>query len=211
MSGTLAVPAGVVGSGLARRAVQNGIEDGADFLASKSVSLYNPPSKSARPFSADYPHGGVADEAGNLRFDIEGRPLVAEYVVGRRMVGEADQGLSPTQIQSVGERSVGARYQSVPPGALKGNAGLLRMQPTPELTLYDVLLNKNLAPEKLARVSSHETGHLIDELAGQIPTAGLITELRQVYNTLNTGQERTRHLTGPQLGQFPQEQTATVM
>jgi hypothetical protein len=41
-------------------------------------------------------------------------------------------------------------------------------------------------------------GHMIDEIAGQIPAAGLNTELRQIYNTLNTGQERTRNLTGPQ-------------
>ena len=45
---------------------------------------------------------------------------------------------------------------------------------------------------------AHEVGHLIDDLAGRIPTAGLNTELRQIYNTLDTGQERSRHLTGPQ-------------
>src|ERR1041385_3378919 len=31
-----------------------------------------------------------------------------------------------------------------------------------------------------------------------IPTQGLNAELRQVYNTLNTGQERARNLPGPQ-------------
>jgi len=41
-------------------------------------------------------------------------------------------------------------------------------------------------------------GHAFDELAGQIPIAGLNSELRQLYNTLNTGQERTTRLTGPQ-------------
>ena len=39
---------------------------------------------------------------------------------------------------------------------------------------------------------------MIDEVSGQIPTKGLDTELRRLYNTLGTGQERTRHLTGPQ-------------
>ena len=47
-------------------------------------------------------------------------------------------------------------------------------------------------------MAAHEIGHMIDELAGSIPTAGLNTELRQVYNTLTTGRERTRNLTGPQ-------------
>ncbi|MGD9617726.1 MAG: hypothetical protein AB7H90_21800 [Alphaproteobacteria bacterium] len=35
-------------------------------------------------------------------------------------------------------------------------------------------------------------------MARQIPTTGISTDLRQVYNTLTTGQERTRNLTGPQ-------------
>ncbi len=48
------------------------------------------------------------------------------------------------------------------------------------------------------KVHAHELGHVIDEIAGQIPIAGLSTELRQVYNTLLTGRERTRNLTAPQ-------------
>lgn len=44
----------------------------------------------------------------------------------------------------------------------------------------------------------HEVGHVIDEVAGQIPTAGLNTELRGVYNTLGTGRERSTNLMGPQ-------------
>ena len=40
--------------------------------------------------------------------------------------------------------------------------------------------------------------HLVDEVAGQIDTSGLSKELAGVYNTLATGQERVRGLTGPQ-------------
>jgi len=39
---------------------------------------------------------------------------------------------------------------------------------------------------------------VIDQAAGEIPVKGLNAELRQLYSTLNTGQERARHLTGPQ-------------
>lgn len=39
---------------------------------------------------------------------------------------------------------------------------------------------------------------MIDELAGTIPTDGLIKELRQVYSTLFSGRERVRQLTGPE-------------
>jgi hypothetical protein len=47
-------------------------------------------------------------------------------------------------------------------------------------------------------VASHEIGHVIDQVVGEVPTHGLHAELRQLYSTLNTGHERTTHLTGPQ-------------
>jgi hypothetical protein len=62
----------------------------------------------------------------------------------------------------------------------------------------NIYLRSNLTPRELPRVYGHELSHTVDEVAGPIPTAGLDRELRRVYNTLNTGQERTRHLTGPQ-------------
>jgi hypothetical protein len=34
-------------------------------------------------------------------------------------------------------------------------------------------------------VYAHELGHAIDQLAGQIPSKGLSSELKSVYNTLN--------------------------
>ena len=42
----------------------------------------------------------------------------------------------------------------------------------------------------------HEVGHVVDQLASEIPTEGLSRELGQVYNTLNTGRERTTNLMG---------------
>ena len=57
---------------------------------------------------------------------------------------------------------------------------------------------RGLSPAAAEKVIAHEFGHLVDDIAGRVPSAGLNAELRRVYNTLNTGQERTRHLTGPQ-------------
>lgn len=57
---------------------------------------------------------------------------------------------------------------------------------------------ESLNERQRPRVIAHEVGHAIDEMSGQIPIDGLNTELRQVYNTLYSGQERTRNLTGPQ-------------
>jgi hypothetical protein len=57
---------------------------------------------------------------------------------------------------------------------------------------------KILTPSVSEKIVAHELGHALDEMSGQIPTTGLNAELRQVYNTLNTGRERATQLTGPQ-------------
>jgi hypothetical protein len=168
-----------------------------ESLASKSARLYNPPTKPPRPFTSDYPHGTSADATGRLTGDIEGRPLFAERIVGRRTLGGPDEALSPAGVYAVGEGSVGARYSAVPARTLRGDAGRLVISPGRDRASYDILLNQRLSPIQLDRVAAHETSHLIDEIVGRIPTTGLTTELRQVYNTLNTGQEKTRNLMGP--------------
>jgi len=171
----------------------------AELLASKSAMLYNPPAKSPRPFSADYPQGATADAAGRLLADIEGRPLVAESVAGRSLVGANEKAISPAELDAIATKLSGNAPQGVAAREIGGDAGRLTwLRHRPDaLRDYQILIDAGLTPQQFARVLAHETGHLIDEMAGHIPTAGLNTELRQVYNTLNTGHERTRHLTGP--------------
>ena len=48
-----------------------------------------------------------------------------------------------------------------------------------------------MRPDKADMVYAHELGHVIDEIAGQIPTEGLSGELKGVYNSLNNP-NRTR-------------------
>jgi hypothetical protein len=55
-------------------------------------------------------------------------------------------------------------------------------------------------------------GHMIDDLAGTIPQDGIKTQLKQFYNTLNTGRDQMRNLTGPQhLGYSDAEVPAELM
>ena len=42
-----------------------------------------------------------------------------------------------------------------------------------------------MRPDKAGMVYGHELGHVIEEIAGQIPTKGLSDELKGVYNSLN--------------------------
>src|SRR5437870_4994799 len=56
-----------------------------EMLVSKSPRLYDPLVKPPRDFKRDYPNTeGFADASGKLTRDIEGRPLQAQIVAGRR-------------------------------------------------------------------------------------------------------------------------------
>jgi hypothetical protein len=169
-------------------------------LESRLVPAYNPPVKSPRPYTADYPSGTPTDATGRLTADIEGRPLGGRYVAGRRMVGEPDEALSPAAVDAIATSAAGASPQAVAPGQIGRAAAALRRTVDPETgaSQYNILVNRTLSDAMRDRVVAHETGHLVDELAGRIPTDDIKTELKQIYNALNTGQERARNLTGPQ-------------
>ena len=166
-------------------------------LASRSAGLYDPPVKPPRPFEADYPKGAPADVTGRLTADIEGRPLVARTVVGRNVVGGEDQAFPASQLDPLTEAGTGRVATPYPSRTLGGDAGRTILDRRSRLPL-EVQLNRSLTPQQSVRTHAHENAHVIDQLAGEIDTTGLNTELRQIYNTLNTGWERARHLTGPQ-------------
>ena len=96
-------------------------------FSSKNASLYDPPSKAARPFDADYPNGPHAGENEVLRYDIEGRPLTAKYVVGRRLVGGEDEALSPAQYDAVSEALFGNNVERVKAREIGGDAGRFKV------------------------------------------------------------------------------------
>lgn len=165
-------------------------EKAAENIASRSTNMYDPPVKSARPFEADYPMRAVADDAGNLAYDIEGRPLTARYVVGRQVPGGSDQPLHPSQLAAVAEGSSGTGFEAVAPRALGRDVGRL-VKDTDRRSgnnQYDILLRRDLNEAQLPRVAAHETSHLIDDLAGTIATDGLNSQLRTIYNDLNNPQ-----------------------
>jgi hypothetical protein len=65
----------------------------------EDFDIYEPPRKRQRPFAEDYPGDALTDRQGRLRRDIEGRPLRAEFVAGRRLPVKADERLSPDDIK----------------------------------------------------------------------------------------------------------------
>jgi len=152
--------------------------------ASKNANIHDPP---ALPFEADYPKGVKADATGRLTHDIEGRPLTAERVVGRSMVGGDDVALPPAELVPLGTSLTGRRPQSVSPRVLRGKAGRYseRWDPVTGNRIRAIELDETLPAWKALRVLGHETGHGISRLAADIPTEGLDTQLRRVYNDLN--------------------------
>lgn len=217
LAGAVALP-GDVYAGRADPMSEEGIERAADLAgavtlggltrgistiprASKAVPGYNPPIKTPRAFEADYPNGAPADASGRLTHDIEGRPLGARHVAGRTHAGGGDAGIPEGAYVSLAEGATGGSPQAVAGRALGGDAGqyvVTRDRRSGKIVGRDIFVDQGLSPDAATRVLAHEVAHAINEIAGQIPTAGLNDELRGVYNTLFTGRERTTGRTGPQ-------------
>lgn len=141
----------------------------AQSMASKVFSLYNPRSKPSRPFAADYPAGGATDAAGRLLEDIEGRPLVARTVVGRRMVGAPDEALPPERAFSLGESITGRQPATVAGQEIGGDARRLEVTRNPRsdaITDLQIYLNRSLGEALRTKVMGHEVSHAIMKLPG---------------------------------------------
>jgi hypothetical protein len=154
------------------------------ILESRSAKIYNPPIKSLRPFAENYPAGAITDDAGRLR-SIEGSPLTARYVVGRTQAGGSDVALPREALDEIATAGTGSRIVADSAQLRGRNVGAVRLarySGEPE----KVIVSEKLTPEDFDRVSAHEIGHVIDQLAGEIPSEGLKTQLRRIYNDLNT-------------------------
>ena len=142
-----------------------------------------------RNFALDYPNGAAADGSGRLLKTIDGDDIRARFVVGRNVVGGADQALPPAAFDTIAEAITGRGTQVVPPSAF-GRSGTVgevvvnKYSKRPEL----VQLSNQLTPEQLPRVYGHEIGHVVDQAAREIPVAGIDDPLRGIYNTQNNPQ-----------------------
>ena len=161
-----------------------------DVRASKTPSIFDPKPTAQRPFNADYPQGAAGPDGSRLALDIDGRPITAQYVAGRRVGGGVDEAIPRGDSFRIADL-LGIRRGALPRSGpdLKGDAG--RYIGGPDRRLF---VDQSLPPDKAARVFEHELGHGIDDLAmgvvgpggSRIPTSGLSKELGRVYEDLNT-------------------------
>src|SRR5262249_15275524 len=141
------------------------------------IAPFPPIPRPPRDFSLDYPkevlfdeagnlRKDVVDEAGNLLKDIKGRPLTAKYIVGRRKLGEKDQGLSQNDIYSILGRDFDADVMPVPKSNLiPGTIGNTYMSNPPVVKFWG-----DLPQDQTNTTLAHEMGHVIDEVVGRIET-----------------------------------------
>lgn len=192
-------------------AVTGTVAKGRDLLPRKAignskVGYYDIPAQRPRPFDADYPYGAEADGTGALTRDIEGRPLSAPTIAGRTHHARGDAVLGSPEVESIGAQGTGQAVARVARGTLPpGTLGSTRVN-TATGEPSRVRITDGLAPDDERRVLFHETGHVIDQLAGAIDPEGLYDELEPLYSRLATGQDRHRNLVTPQSRGYTEKQ-----
>lgn len=156
----------------------------------KDAMIFDPPAKPQRPFDADYGPNNPArsDDAGRLTHDIEGRPITAAHVAGRRTVGGADEAITPAQYDAIATAATGRVAQELPASQMGRDLGrAISQRETGEPV--DIFLRDDLSPKSRERVYAHELGHYSNTWAmdgNSIPVNGLLSaELGPIFNTLN--------------------------
>lgn len=160
-----------------------------ETLASRRATLYNLPT--------DAEVGNALGRTGAGGVDLEGRPLVARYVVGGAPERIREQSLPAEAIAEIVQGQTGRGIEIVPQVASgRGDVGsLVTNRFTGEPVRVEV--KKGLTPVQTERVAAHETGHLVDTVAGDIPTKGLIDEVEALYHYGIEGVDRARNRTLP--------------
>jgi len=166
--------------------------------------IYDPPGSPQRPFEADYPVAPKYDPAtGRLLEDIEGRPLTARLVVGRRTKDGPDVALSRAEIREVGYGAGVKQYALVDPNDvhLQGHPSVImydRDPVTKKLTYVKIKTDRTQDIDDIFLLRDHETGHAVDLVVLDIPIDGVEDELRLVYSTLATGNWSPKATIGPE-------------
>jgi hypothetical protein len=176
-----------------------------------TAEVYGPPSKPPRPFSADYPAEAPTDASGQLLADMEGRPLTAKYIAGRRTAGGQDHGLIPPEIWDLVRKAIGRRPIEYSNKDLDEMSGIyLRSRDRDGNPVKPLVgINEELIDRQKQYALAHETGHMMHDLAAEVglaPFRKLHAELERVYSTLNSGKEGLRPPKRPQDYGYPDDE-----
>jgi hypothetical protein len=166
-------------------------ENGLTF-ASKARIMRAPPQLTQWGFESDY-KSAPGTPGAPLHYDIEGRRISGEIVVGRQSVGGPDRGIGGGKAGNIAEK-LQTPVRKVPAKDISGDYGrfeTVRSRRSGEVISREILLAEELSEETGEHVLQHEVGHLLDdffktEVGGiGIDTAGMKKELKQIYHDLN--------------------------
>lgn len=179
-------------------------------LMSRNAKMLDPPKVAQRAFAEDYPHGARADQAGRLTHDIDGRPLTARFVVGRRRVDAADEALPAADLQDLANELVRDGIERVPQSEFTDRKVIAALQSEgrpPHGT--KIKLRHDLPDATAEKALQHEIGHAVDLLAHPwgIPQQGIKADpgLGLLYHRLNDSSwRRTQPVVRPGLRTSPE-------
>ena len=142
-----------------------------------------------RSFIDDYPSTSSGNVGRKLTTDIEGNPLAAQHIAGRRIWGGSDEALSNGAIEDVSRQLGASIRQATPSDNIGRDLGrYVSGSDASGNSLRQILLSGKLSGQEVPHVLAHEVGHLIDDLTfgRMIPTKGIKKEGAQVYSDLNS-------------------------
>jgi len=173
-----------------------------EVLYGKETSgMLVPPRMPPRPLSTDYPSGAPTDASGRLLADIEGRPLHAQYIAGRRVAGGRDVGLTPSEAWDLVTRATGMAPREVPlPEGVSGSYTQQGHQ-AGKWVPPEIEINRELTSQDKALALAHEVGHMAHDLATEMSLQSLRkleAELTRVYDLVNKPMPRLPRPTTPQ-------------
>jgi hypothetical protein len=151
-------------------------------LTRNNEAGYAPPELPQREFNLDYKRPHQGDIGSRLETDMDGRPLIAEHVAGRRTVGGNDEALTPDEATEL------ANYVS--------NVVRVRRDELPSKSVgsYTPRDNKikiadDLPDDQASIALAHELGHAIDTQSqrGVVFADKYEPRAKKIYHDLRTG------------------------
>lgn len=141
---------------------------------------YAPPDMPQRAFTDDYRGTTQGLDGSPLKTDIEGRPLTAKFVAGRRRAGENDVGLTPSEVAEIAQSIGDVKFVSRKELPTRAVGSFLP-------TLNEIKIAADLSPQQLGIALSHELGHGIAESVKSPIKIDAPVSARKVYHDLRTG------------------------
>lgn len=184
------------------------------ILASRNEAGHLPPVMPQRAFSDDYRRTPAGHPGSQLQTDIDGRPLTARFVAGRRTVGGPDEGLAEADVREIAAYAASS-LDAVPRSKL----------PARSVGVYDehsgaIKIANDLPPDQVPIALAHETGHALHSWGDRVGLDASKPDkvARRVYHDLAYGepakvksQIRDPEYYGYKKSEVPGELTAEVI